>query len=125
MSTERAPHILVVTDMGEEWPRYDLECPGVSDWCREWRPCEPCSKRAAEDEDFDEQLYDAEEAHGVDHQKIQGEWMTPTERCLARHHDGLSDSGEEIARTPGRYPVYVTFEDDGEYLLLEPAEVSR
>lgn len=117
----REPHILVVTDIGEEWPRYDLECPGVSDWCREWRRCNPCTKRAAEDVGFDDELIYEEGAHGVEHRRIQGDWMVPTDRCLAKNHDGLSDSAGDVTEEPGRYPVYVTFEDEGEYLHLELA----
>lgn len=121
----RVPHVLVVTRTdGDEWPSYSLECPGVSDWCREWRTCDPCTKRAAEDDGFNDELHEEEGAHDVEHRKLHGDWMVPTERCLARLHDGLGDSAEEVSTKPGRYPVFVTFEDGGDYLLLEPAEAT-
>jgi hypothetical protein len=112
-------HTLVVTLDDEDSVDYEVECPGISDDCRAWRVCTPCSSRAATDDQFNDELYDEEEMHGVEHQRLMGEWMVPTEACLVVTHDYLWDSASYVTREPGRYPVVATFEDDGEFLVLD------
>lgn len=117
-------HTLVVTRSEEDagYPDYAVECPGLSDGCRAWQVCGPCSARVATDEAFDDELVEEGEAHGVEHQRLMGEWMVPTQACLVVTHDYLWDAANWITRAPGRYPVVATFEDDGEFLVLELAE---
>lgn len=125
--TTNPPHVLVVIDEDGDrsWMRYSVECPGVTDVCAEWLECRDCTRRAAADETFAEQLHDAGEAHGVDHTWWDGTWWTPgSDRCWVAGYSELSDAADGVpgADKPGRYPIAHAVEDS-EYLILGPAAV--
>lgn len=115
------PHVLVVTASDDpDWPKYSIECPGVTNDCRSWEPCGAACPRPMTDEQND-RLYEDGESHGVEHQRIQGEWMVPTERCFVAHFEDLWEPARDLGLPPGRWPVTFTVEDEGECLRLERA----
>jgi hypothetical protein len=107
-----APHVLVVTvdPDDEESVEARVECPGVSSNCRAWFECEASVCLVHPDR------YDCEPmtSHGQVHQRIDGQWMVPTEKCLTGWHD---DAATDLAHDlgVGRHPVDVEW-DDGLYL---------
>ena len=69
-----------------------LACSGVTDACRCWWECTTCHDASqemdtAELDDFNDHLHEAGEAHGVEHQHIDGKWMTPTVSCITQMLD--------------------------------------
>jgi len=86
-----------------------VQCTGVTDECRTWWECTICRDTYhGLDEDgrdqFDEDLYETEVAHGVEHKRIDGMWMTPSNACLSRTLD--NDAGELAYTLPdGEHPV--------------------
>jgi hypothetical protein len=122
--TTKQPHILVVTgeyDIGDQIDdrKYEIECPGVTDACAMWIPCD-CAAAARPD-----QLWEDPVAHGVEHQNIDGEWMTQTDQCLYAGHDSLPDVAADMREPgparreldPGRYPVVPDYQGDGWFYL--------
>lgn len=99
----------------------DVICPGVTDTCRAWWECGDCLKASRNLsgealENFDEQLYDQGEAHGKDHQRIDGMWMTPTTECIssAMKHNG----GDFIDQLPdGDHPCDLDCEEGFVYVI--------
>ncbi len=100
----------------------DVICPGVVDSCRTWWECDTCriARRAMtldQLEDHDEQLYAAGEAHGVDHQRIDGVWMTPGTTCLAYSLE--SNAGDFVDELPdGDHMVDLDYDDGYVHLHL-------
>lgn len=99
------PHILVVTVDPEDLDVIDctVECPGVTDECREYRDCvADDAERAALVRADDDGLPTV--AHGQRHLMIDGMWMAETDFCYVQGHDGLPD--EVVDRfPPGRHPI--------------------
>lgn len=99
----------------------EVICNGVTDLCRTWWECSTCrtlldGMDSLERADYLETLDEEDEAHGEDHQHIDGMWMTPTNRCLSvmREED---DAAELIHSLPdGDFPVSLDW-DEG-YLLV-------
>lgn len=87
----------------------EVVCPGVTDSCRVWWECDPCAVQrdamsAASRDEYDVRLDESGEAHGVDHQWIDGMWMTPGTTCIAYAMDTDADEFvDELAA--GDYPV--------------------
>lgn len=97
----------------------EIICPGVTDSCRCWQECEDCRKaRTRVDlEAFDERLREAGEAHGIDHEWIDGVWMTPTRACVTAALE--SDAGDLVYTLPeGLHPISVDCEDDFVHVSL-------
>lgn len=93
-----APHVLVVTvDPDDpELLDYEVECPGVTDECREWRACTVINCTLIGEYKF---TVTGRLAHGERHKYINGTWMTSTSNCYVACHDGLPDA------VAGRFPV--------------------
>jgi hypothetical protein len=96
----------------------EVVCAGVTGNCRAWFECR-------EEHEFDTDLYetvgdayydDVTVWHGVEHQRIDGDLMTPSEQCIGVALDGSWDEANEQARAyaPGDYPCDLTYEGDGE-----------
>lgn len=89
--------------------RVSLACPGVTDSCRTWWECTICRDALhGMDEDardqFDEDLYETEVAHGEEHRQIDGMWMTPSNDCIGLSLD--TDAGDLVDTLPdGDHPV--------------------
>lgn len=133
MSRSDPPHVLVVTghyDLSDQVDEreFQIECPGVTDCCRLWVPCD-CPESADPD-----RLWDDNVAHDVVHQSIDNEWWgVATDRCLyvdPDTADPLPDvasalrapGGHEWGLDAGRYPVQPTWLGEGEFALdLVPA----
>lgn len=97
-----------------------VTCPGVTNACRCWLECTTCRDATAglDDEargDYDERLYDQQEAHGEEHQRIDGMWMTPTDHCLSQE---LDTDADELVYTldEGEHPVDVNCEESFVYV---------
>jgi hypothetical protein len=96
-----APHIVTIKHDPEShaFDCHDectaaLSCPGVIDSCRCWMECTTCHDTCRDMssdalDDFDDRLHEEGEAHGIEHQHIDGMWMTPSERCITQEleHD--------------------------------------
>jgi hypothetical protein len=56
-------------------------------------------------------------AHGIEHQRIDGEWMTMSDRCAALESDSASEELAEIAREHGlgRHEVEIDYYGDGDW----------
>lgn len=105
-----APHVVTIKHDAEshEYDCHDdctatLTCPGVTDSCRCWWECTACwDARKGLDADaldeYDDRLSEEGEAHGVEHQHIDGMWMTPTDRCLTSSLD--TDADELVDALP-------------------------
>lgn len=112
------PHTLIARHSPEvDGLTYDIECPGVTAWCRAWRECQTCTEL----DDFDAQvddLVERREVHGEVHEWLPDAdaWCVPTPHCLACVGDGLADAVDGLVTEPGRYAVGVTFEPN---LILE------
>lgn len=105
------PHVLVVTEVdGKRW--YAVECPGVTNDCRAWVSCDQFG-RQCDDDTLDED----QSAHGVEHHWIDGDWMVPTDDCLARTHFYLAEVASDLNLPPGRHPVRYDFGDGSEFNL--------
>lgn len=109
--------------------KVQIICTGVTDACRTWWECPVCQDaRAALDgddlDDFDEALHEAGEVHGIDHQWIDGMWMTPSEDCLGSNmlDNDAHDLVDELAT--GDHPVDLTC-DDGFVYVRPIGQVSR
>lgn len=104
-----------------------LTCPCVDDACRCWFECATC-RDATRDMDggaldeFDDRLYEEGEAHGVEHQRIDGMWMTPTDRCIG--HELETNASELIYDLPdGEHPVDLDCDDGFVYITpIRPAK---
>lgn len=104
-----------------------LVCPGVTDDCRCWWECGTCQAATADmDADdldaFDDNLDESGEAHGVEHQRIDGMWMVPTDVCISQEMD--SDAHELTFALPdGTYPV--SFESDEGFLTVQIVQATN
>lgn len=122
-----APHVVTI-EHDSKSHEYDchehctasLSCPGVADHCRCWLECTVCRDAAqgmdaeAMDE-YDEALYRDGDAHGEEHQRIDGMWMTPTDRCLSQELD--TDASELVGvLAEGDHPVDIQCEEDFVYV---------
>lgn len=125
--TEFNPHVLVVkhTIFPPDLPgedefvevEYDLSCPGVTDHCRRYEPCEvPGCK--------DDGRGVSVVGHDVQHLWIDGEWMAATDRCLYVDHDGMPEAAEYLNLPAGLHLVDVDYRGDDEIdlIVLEPAK---
>lgn len=137
--TDGGRHVLVATidkcpdcptdglcdDCGDD-PQLDyaIECPGVTPACALWLECSTCYvPRVGLAAERREELEQTGEAHGVEHQWIDGRWMTPTTDCYLAGHDALGEEGGYIAQgKPGRWPVEHEV-GDGTELYLHTIEV--
>ena len=101
-----------------------LTCHGVTDSCRCWYECDACRdvKKGMDDaalDEYDERLWDEGVAHGVEHQHINGMWMTPTDFCLTREME--TDAAEHVSDlSDGDYPVELDCDEDFVYVSLAP-----
>ncbi len=99
METE-GNHILVVASdpSDPENLSYEIECPGVTDACREYQDC---LASEAEQAVLERAVDDGKPlvAHGKRHLKIDGTWMAETGHCYVQGHEGLPDAVD------GRFPV--------------------
>jgi hypothetical protein len=97
-----------------------VECSGVTDTCRVWWECDTCraAKKDMTDErrdDYDEQLWDTSEAHGVEHQHIDCVWMTPGDSCLV--YELETDASDLVPTLPdGVHPVGIDCDDGFVYV---------
>jgi hypothetical protein len=94
------PHILIVKPDPDdpESLDYEVECPGVTDACREYRDClANDSEQAALVRAMDDGQPIV--AHGKRHLNIEGTWMAETDFCYVQGHDGLPDAVD------GYFPV--------------------
>lgn len=97
-----------------------LTCFGVTDACRCWWECDACREATAgmtdeQRDDYDEQLWDTSEAHGVEHQHIDGMWMTESNDCLTQALD--SDAGYLVDTLPdGEHPVDIDCQEGFVYV---------
>jgi len=117
-------HVLHVTrvpdDVSDDF-EWTVECPGGSG-CRVWFTCDV--KDCAIPSPYDREDGDPEDGmdfvarHGVEHQYIEGDWMTESGQCAAQGTD-VSDAVFEIARDRGLgdWPVEVDYEGDGTWWL--------
>lgn len=106
---------------------FRLECSGVGDGCRLYRPdicpdeCKPVPEMAGEDNWWDED--ELVVAHGVVHRYFDGEWMAGTDTCFYATHPNLADTASELFDDtgqplgPGRYRVAL-FMEQGEFLQI-------
>lgn len=102
-----------------------VTCTGVTDACRCWWRCDTCHtiREGLSDEEitaFDERLEDEEHAHGKEHQRIDGDWMTPSNQCLV--HVMENDAYELVFRLPdGVHPVDIDSDEGFVYVTaIEP-----
>ena len=102
-----------------------IECSGVTRSCRTWWECrKPCDDERArlglDPDSYDEHLWEFGEAHGVEHERINGEWMTPSDppTCIGHTLDNAYESAQEVAAfdldcKPGRYQIDLDTDDFG------------
>lgn len=98
-----------------------LTCSGVTDNCRCWWECDTCREASRVDGDdadeYADRLDEYSEAHGVEHQHIDGMWMVPTDRCLGAEME--SDVGYLVdALSDGDHPVELDCEDGFVYVRV-------
>lgn len=126
MDTEQ--HVLVVTADPDDPENltYEIECPGVSDTCRQYLDCvagdaEQVALEQAADDDRPRM------SHGKRHLKIDGTWMAETDFCYVQGHDRLPDS--VVGRFPvGRHPIGWDVGDGTEievYAITESNVIAR
>lgn len=106
----------------------EVVCPGVTADCRTWWSCTECDRATAamsadEVAEYDDDLSESGEAHGVQHQRIDGMWMTPGHTCLAYSLENDADevafhSGEALP--DGEHAVDLDCSDGFVYLLTAP-----
>ena len=93
--------------------KYTLDhCPGGN--CIAWWECMKCDKDGYRP--ADEEIEDGEyEAHGVLHQKIDGDWMTASKDCAVSVTDSGSDAMQDVAQEAGigTHQVEVSYWGDG------------
>jgi hypothetical protein len=103
--------------------RYCITCPGVTDVCRWWVPCEECDPEDVERLERDGQDW----AHGLAHQYGEDGWLAPTPHCFVQHTDQLPQAVAKLRLRPRVYPaVYLVdfrFTDEGCLELLHPQPV--
>jgi|SRR5687767_9337383 hypothetical protein len=92
-----APHMLVVTADPDdpEILDHEVECPAVTDECREWRWCTVAECTVPAEYNFGADAI----GHGERHKYIKDRWMVPTDNCYVVCHDGLPDAVAD------RFPV--------------------
>ena len=105
--------------------RAEVICLGVTDACRTWWECGRCMKVLNRLNDAGALEYDERVdergglAHGVDHQRIDGMWMTLSEMCLSR----AAEEDDAYYLIPdcadGDHPVTIDYEEG--YLSVHPA----
>jgi hypothetical protein len=118
-------HVTKVRDDTSDDVEWTIECPGGSS-CHIWYDCrvEGCTIPTPYADDGDGQ--DFAERHGVEHQYIEGDWMTESDQCAALVTD-VVDSVFEIARDRGvgDWPVYIDYEGDGTWWLHDLTDVRK
>lgn len=106
-------HFLIVAahpDDPEEFT-YDVECPGVTDACREYRDCLAGDVEVA----ALHQAWNAGEprvAHGKRHLFIDNMWMAETDHCHLQDHDRLPDAVDGRFEV-GWHAIDWDFDEDG------------
>lgn len=95
--------------------RAEVVCMGTTDRCRIWWECTRCRKvmERLGDQDwrYDDRLDERGKAHGVEHQHIDGRWMTEGSQCFIDACDE-HDAGDLVAGLPdGEYPVDLEWEE--------------
>lgn len=129
-TTEREAHTVTIKHDPESHEIEDchddceatINCPGVLDSCRAWWECQQCRDEAETLsgealDDREERLYDEEEAHGVEHQRIDGRWMTPTDRCIGIEFE--TDANDLVWSLPdGTFPVDLECDEGFVYVHL-------
>ena len=102
----------------------EVICLGTTDACRTWWECRRCMRVLSRVDQAGAFEYDdrVDErggvAHGVDHQRIDGMWMTPSETCLSRaaEDDDSYDLIYDLA--DGDHPVTIDYEEGYLSVLL-------
>jgi hypothetical protein len=116
------PHILTITETttdGITEREYAIECPGITDRCRTYRPCQhPTCNRDDKDERTEKT------AHGEQHiwldEAVVDGWYIPTNDCYLVDHDNLPDAASGLPA--GRHLVHAYFGDGFELeLIAQPA----
>ena len=133
-ATERAQHIVRVQHDPEshEYDCHDdctarVICNGVTDACRVWWECERCQEVLARldssgKDEYHERLHERGEAHGRDHEHINGVWMTPGHQCLSVACEE-DDALDLVPQLPdGDYPVSIDWEEGYLMVRLVPSE---
>lgn len=124
------PHVLVVSYASDddEYPEFDLECPGVTDACMAWRECTedvfPCNADRDQVDVYEELLRLDDLVHGVEHRYWDGKVWVPTPSCFAAIAIHLPDTALDALDPPtggrvqpGRYPVRVRADSEGDLEL--------
>jgi hypothetical protein len=129
-----AAHVLVATEACQADPdddvhchtpeclEYSIECAGVTggSGCQQFASCRTCTQeqRAAMEEATEEDGDPYQDAHGVRHLEFEGEYRAETGDCGAQGHDDLADVAAGLrVNGPGRYPVKVVYDPDGDLSL--------
>lgn len=98
-----------------------VTCSGVTDACRCWWECDTCREAMSgldQDAlaDFEERLEDEGSAHGKEHQRIDGMWMTPSTQCLTQAME--TDAYDLVFRLPdGQHPVDIDCDEGYVYII--------
>ena len=116
----------------EHHPDLTIECPGIREGaCEGWQDCavDGCplhylhtdpevSARALEEDGSEVQ-------HGVEHERNDGEWRTPTGSCYLPEFVALAEAAEALDLKPceGRVLVHHSYEGDG-FTVLERVPVA-
>jgi hypothetical protein len=115
--------VTAVPNMDEDLPedqyidqvQYTVVCPGDGQ-CYLWWECKQCidDKHEPTDDEEDEGEYFR---HGIEHQNIEGDWMTPSTQCAAIHSDSCSDALQEEAEHAGvgTHQIELDYEGDGSW----------
>ena len=105
----------------------DLQCSGVTDACRCWWECDTCREamRGLDVDalaDFEENLDTEGEAHGKEHQRIDGMWMTPTAQCLTQ---ALETDAYDLVHTLPEGEHSVDIDCDEGYVYITPVKTKE
>jgi len=97
---------------------YEVKCPGTdAGQCQAWQSCQHTNCPIVSG---DQDGYADEDAHGEEHQSLNGEWMTRNlhESCWIADNESLDEAVSYLPgiRLGGRYEVYG---DDQDGLVLE------
>lgn len=83
-----------------------IECPGVTSACECWEECGTCARTLTDEQQ--DALDETGEAHGEEHQSIDGMWMIRTGKCLSvicDWHEGATELLHDEKLTAGRHAV--------------------
>lgn len=124
-----ALHITKIADEHSDDIEWTITCHGPIDDCQVWRDCEvdgcsipgPYSDEVSDEDEGEEFIT----RHGVEHQWIEGGWMTASGVCAASCAD-VSDAVDEISqsRGVGDWQVQIDYEGDGMWWLVDVTDVA-